>query len=33
MGIFGPTMYITNLIAHGVSGALAGMLGGWLYKE
>lgn len=33
MGIFGPTLYITNLIAQGVSAALAGMLGGWLYKE
>jgi hypothetical protein len=33
MGIFGPTMYITNLVAQGISLALAGMLGGWLYKE
>jgi hypothetical protein len=33
MGIFGPKLFITNLIAQGVSAALAGMIAGWLYKE
>lgn len=33
MGIFGPKLYITNLIAQGISTALAGMVGGWLYRE
>lgn len=33
MGIFGPTLFITNFIAQGISAALAGMLAGWLYKE
>ncbi len=33
MGIFGPKLYITNLIAQGIAAALAGMVGGWLYRE
>jgi hypothetical protein len=33
MGIFGPTLYITNFFAQAISSALAGMLAGWLYKE